>query len=187
MSIKEPKEGEIRSGGEIGRKGYGRFIVCKCPTCRSLRWVKLPHFKKHSYENYRCWSCTRRMGRKRRDEECRYKDPYGYIHVWLLSSNKFFQMVAKVKDSRGNYSSGYVREHRLVYAKFLGRCLKPWETVDHKDGNKSNNRLSNLRLRTDTTHGTSQGYAYREAFKEGYVDGLNKGLLQCLKQGNRLN
>ena len=41
---------------------------------------------------------------------------------------------------------GYVREHRLVMEQQLGRFLMPGEVVDHIDGNKAHNALSNLRL-----------------------------------------
>lgn len=42
---------------------------------------------------------------------------------------------------------GYVLEHRLVVAESLKRDLKPFETVHHKDGDRLNNKLSNLQLR----------------------------------------
>lgn len=40
----------------------------------------------------------------------------------------------------------FVFEHRLVMARTLGRPLNSNESVDHMDGNKSNNASWNLRL-----------------------------------------
>ena len=41
---------------------------------------------------------------------------------------------------------GYVREHRLVMEKQLGRFLRPGEVVHHRDGNGQNNAPENLEL-----------------------------------------
>lgn len=43
-------------------------------------------------------------------------------------------------------SHNRVREHRLVMERYLGRRLSEEEVVDHRNGKKSDNRLSNLRL-----------------------------------------
>lgn len=49
-------------------------------------------------------------------------------------------------ESRSDRKKKYVYLHRAVMEKHLGRYLEPDEQVDHKDKDKSNNKLSNLRL-----------------------------------------
>lgn len=43
-------------------------------------------------------------------------------------------------------TAGFVAEHRWVMSKALGRPLTREENVDHMDGDKQNNDLSNLRV-----------------------------------------
>lgn len=62
----------------------------------------------------------------------------GYVGVAVKHGDPFSAMAD---------SQGYVLEHRLVMARSLGRPLLPHESVHHIDGDRKNNRLSNLQLR----------------------------------------
>ena len=61
----------------------------------------------------------------------------GYIKSWISKSDPMYSMVSKC---------GYILEHRLVMARHLGRPLKPWEVVHHKNGIRGDNRIENLEL-----------------------------------------
>lgn len=64
----------------------------------------------------------------------------GYIYVW-----------DKIRK-RHNY------QHRLIMEEFLGRQLTSTETIHHKNGNKSDNRIENLVLcQTMADHVKAEG------------------------------
>ena len=49
-------------------------------------------------------------------------------------------------------NKGYMLEHRLVMEIKLGRYLKQDEIVHHKDGDRENNDISNLKLLSRFSH-----------------------------------
>ena len=49
-------------------------------------------------------------------------------------------------------SNGYVAVHRDVASRKIGRPLRPYEVVHHRDGDKLNNRPSNLQVVTRKQH-----------------------------------
>lgn len=63
----------------------------------------------------------------------RIKDKHGYILIWN-------------PDHPHCKSAGYMHEHRLVMSESLGRYLTSKETVHHKNGDRSDNRIENLEL-----------------------------------------
>lgn len=71
---------------------------------------------------------------KNKRKEGPIKDGAGYL------------LVFPPPEYKGKTRDGRVLEHRLVMAQHLGRLLEDWELVHHKDGDRENNKLSNLEL-----------------------------------------
>lgn len=49
-------------------------------------------------------------------------------------------------------SNGYVKQHRIIVEKHIGRILDRDEVVHHKNGNKLDNRLENLEIMSREKH-----------------------------------
>ncbi len=64
----------------------------------------------------------------------------GYIYIY--QPNHPFA----TKKHKNNKRKIYVLESHLVMEKYLGRYLKPPEVVHHKNGNRMDNRIENLKL-----------------------------------------
>jgi hypothetical protein len=64
-------------------------------------------------------------------------DKNGYLYIKVYFDHPFYSMAN---------SLGYIAEHRLVMAEFLGRPLMCAEIVHHKNGIKTDNQIENLEL-----------------------------------------
>ena len=61
----------------------------------------------------------------------------GYVYIKLFPGDFFLDMADVDR---------YVREHRLVMAKHIGRCLQKFEIVHHRNGLRDDNRIENLEI-----------------------------------------
>lgn len=152
---------QIKYGREIGKSPSRKYKLARCFNCGELRWVQVQAFPK------RCVKCAR-VERSLMEEGKRSKGPKGYIVIKLNKDNFFYPMAHK---------QGYVFEHRLVVAKFIGRWLHPWEIVHHKNHIRTDNRIENLQLVSDDRH-------KQLTFMKVRVDKLSKEI-ESLREENK--
>lgn len=93
---------------------------------------------------------------KRRKKESWYKTKKGYIqgHVWIDENTKIF-----------------VKQHRYIMEKHLGRKLLTSEDVHHINGIKDDNRLENLEV---IDHSEHTKISNKRKYKKGYKMNLSE-------------
>lgn len=177
--------GEIRTAKELGLNYTNRLVWAACPKCGKERWTKLRPSNDHltllcrSCASKRNWQSgsIKRWSVARENNPMwkggRIKDGGGYIAVRLYPEDFFYSM-ARIKGNIRN--GGYVQEHRLVMAKYLGRCLHSWEIVHHKNGIKDDNRQENLELSCRFDHIQAHGKGYQDGYVKGLIDGHTKAI-----------
>lgn len=137
-----------------------RYEERPCADCGKVRSVQMRAGEPISA---RCHPCGAKVGaEKRRGKNLgprssnwrggRSVMKNGYVMVTLHPDDPFAVM-GNLKKHRSVY------EHRIVMARHLGRTLTREEQVHHVNGNKTDNRLTNLRL---TTLGEHAAYHRRE-------------------------
>ena len=61
-----------------------------------------------------------------------------------------YHRLSKGKDEKGKRI--FIDEHRFIMEQHIGRKLKNDEIVHHIDGNKSNNKIENLKIKSSKEH-----------------------------------
>jgi len=122
------------------------FTEIKCPDCGKNHLIAHKNYyaQKKGKRNlsFRCSKCGRIKAAKTwRDPNRKFKHSAGYI------------MLYRPENSMSD-KGGRIYEHRLVMSEIIGRPLKNWEHVHHKNGNRADNRPENLELHPNSEHQT---------------------------------
>lgn len=166
-----PNIGEHKLGREIekgGANGNQRYVWVACESCGKERWTQVRSDKKlsrfcvhcHAISNIRILAPKQR-GAEHPNWRGGRTRAHGYVRVKLFLGDFFYSMAGK---------NGYVLEHRLIMAKHLGRCLQPWEIVDHKNAIRDDNRESNLEVKSQSEHMLTHHKGYRDGYRQGSQD-----------------
>ncbi len=148
-----------------------------CPGCGKAQWASVSNLRKGRYLTLYCGNCYYPY-RKLRREGRRLKLGYVVIHAALLSTQERERFGAML--CRDNY----IREHRLVMARHIGRPLTKDEIVHHINGIKDDNRLENLRLLKKGNHHSGHGDNYYQQLQEALAEiGRLKEQLRAIQEG----
>ncbi len=137
----------------------GYYIWSACEFCGGKRWVRTLRGKP-IYPLCRSCSVILRPS-TRWDRNPNWKGGRQrkgrYIIIHLQPDDFFYSMTDK---------DGYVLEHRLVMARYIGRNLHSWEIVHHKNG-----IIENLELSSKGSHSLAHSLAHSLGYKDGYAKG----------------
>ena len=107
---------------------------------------------------------------------------------WSRESTSTGYVVVYCPDHPRAWSTGYVYKHRLLMELHLDRFLARTEHVHHKDEDRHNNALSNLKVETPSEHARhhATGRELIELTCEGCGGGFGRVHRQMHKNNKRV-
>jgi hypothetical protein len=120
---------------QIGRPHPCRPRNLTPKPCANCGTQYMPRHSGSRFCSRACMNASMRGEKSANWKGGRHTDSHGYI--WI-----------RVPDHPRAKGYGYVKEHTIVMERELGRQLTSKESVHHVNGDRSDNRLANLQLRS---------------------------------------
>ena len=113
-----------------------------CAACDTPYVIDAYHAKRSRYCSRQCACRVTGMARRRGDQHPGWKGGR------RRTSDGYVLVYAPEHPTLRGKRAPYIREHRLVMEQAIGRLLESHETVHHINGDKTDNRIENLQLRS---------------------------------------
>src|SRR3990167_7849080 len=181
--------------GDTQRTSKYVIEFISCPKCKKPRWTRTYR------RNLVCRKCAG-IARQKPRKQClvckTFLLPYCGGHVNKRFCSQRCHGVYATGKHNPNFKSGkwiskgyvlisrkgkQVREHRLIVEKILGRKLRRSEHIHHINGNKSDNRLANLRIMSESEHHKHHWHHERSKIIAAQTAGRQRHQFKLLANG----
>ena len=108
-----------------------------CKICKRQFNIFSSYFK-------RVVCCSKKCSYKRKSNISKGKNHWNWKGGEFIEKDGYI-VILKPKHPFCN-SCGYIKKHRIIMEKYLGRYLKPEEVVHHINKIRTDNRIKNLKL-----------------------------------------